>query len=390
MKKSIVIISNYYPPETGAAANRIELTAHYFLGAGYQVQVLCPLPNYPTGTIFSDYKGKSGVTENISGINVTRLWVYATNSPNKWNRLLAMISFSFSLFKYVITHRIPKIIFIQCSPLIIGFFSTLFFRKKSRKIILNISDLWPLAGKELGKLKEGLGYTILERIERFNYKNASLILGQSHEILHHVTSLYPKKKTFLYRNFPDFKPPKINAISYEQDGQTLHMVYAGLLGVAQGICELCKEIVLPKHWEFHIYGEGAQREELLEYLKTTDKKILYLGSLDRKELHKKLITYDITIIPLSKRIYGSVPSKIFEYGRLGLPMVYFGGGEGEQLIKENEMGWVITPEDYTMLNQKLQNLSENKSNWPSKTHLQENSVRAFNARDQFYSFIKNL
>ena len=98
MSKAIAFITNYYPPETGSAANRIALMAQLFVEAGYEVQVLCPLPNYPTGRVFSDYKGKSGQTEYINGVKVTRLWVYATNSPNPWKRLFAMLSFSFSLW----------------------------------------------------------------------------------------------------------------------------------------------------------------------------------------------------------------------------------------------------------------------------------------------------
>ena len=52
--------------------------------------------------------------------------------------------------------------------------------------------------------------------------------------------------------------------------------------------------------------------------------------MERSELHKTLKRFDIAIVPLTTRIYGSVPSKIFEYGSLGFPILYFGGGEGEK------------------------------------------------------------
>lgn len=385
MERSITLITNYYPPETGAAANRIALMAENFVKAGYETQVLCPLPNYPTGKIFELYKGKSGESETINGVKVTRLWVYATNSANRWERLLAMVSFSFSLVRYATGNTLSKYIFIQASPLLIGGAASWLFSSKRSKIILNVSDLWPLAGKELGKLKPGLTYSFLERIERYMYNKASLVLGQSEEILMHVKKIVPSKQTFLYRNFPDFDLPSIQVNS----SPTIKMVYAGLLGIAQGLVELCKNIELPSDFVFHIYGSGPEKESLKAYLKSSGKNIIYKGSLSRKQLHKELIHYDLTIIPLVKRIYGSVPSKIFEYSRLGLPLLYFGGGEGERLVNQNKLGWVVEAGNYHAVNTILKEVSKELENYNKKA-IQQRATRSFNSRNQFEDLIKEL
>lgn len=385
MKRKITLITNYYPPEIGAAANRIALMAENFVKAGFETQVLCPLPNYPTGKVFKNYIGKAGQSEIINGVNVTRLWVYASNSPKLWKRFLGMISFSFSLGKYRFYNKLSPLIFVQYSPLLVGFFSTLFFKSKRRKLLLNVSDLWPLAGKELGKLKDGLGYTSLEKIEKYCYKKADLVLGQSEEILNHVTAIYPEKATFLYRNLPDFIPPT----PIENNSTKKRMVYAGLLGVAQGIVQLCKEIELPIGWCFDIYGAGAQQEELEDYLKHSSKKIFFKGSLSRKLLHQELLWYDLTIIPLITRIYGSVPSKIFEYGRLGLPMVYCGDGEGSEIVKTNELGWVSPSGDFKTLNTLLNRMAHQEK-WPLKKEIQTRSITSFSAETQFKNFINSV
>lgn len=380
MKRSITLITNYYPPETGAAANRMALLAENFAQEGFETEVLCPLPNYPTGKIFKNYTHKSGQSQTINGVKVTRLWVYATNSPSLWKRFLGMFSFSFSLAKYGLFNKLSPIVFVQYSPLLIGFFSTLFFKNKNRKLLLNVSDLWPLAGKELGKLQEGFTYTTLEKIEKYCYKKADIVLGQSQEILTHVKQLYPEQRTFLYRNLPDFELPA----PIESTTSSKRMVYAGLLGVAQGILELCEAIELPEAWCFDIYGAGAQQDELVRFLENSSKPIAYKGSLSRKQLHKELLSYDLTIIPLIKRIYGSVPSKIFEYGRLGLPMLYCGGGEGEDLVRENNLGWVSPPADFTELNTLLDQMSL-QTEWPLKKQIQANANIAFDSQKQFKS-----
>ena len=385
MMPKITLITNYYPPETGAAANRIALMAENFVKAGFDTQVLCPLPNYPTGKIFETYKGQSGQSEIINGVKVTRLWVYATNSSRLWKRFLGMISFSFSLGKYGLLNTLPSLVFIQYSPLLVGFFSTLFFKKKSRKLLLNVSDLWPLAGKELGKLKEGMGYSLLEKIEKYCYAKADLVLGQSEEIISHVQNIFPEKNTFLYRNLPDFKP----AAPIQNSSAQKRMVYAGLLGMAQGIVQLCKEIELPDGWSFDIYGAGAQQKELEQYLENSTKNIAFKDSLSRKQLHKELITYDITIIPLVTRIYGSVPSKIFEYGRLGLPMLYCGGGEGEDLVKTHKLGWISPSGDFKALNNLLREITSQKY-WPVKSEIQQTTITVFDSRKQFKKLVEHL
>src|SRR5690606_22359143 len=71
----------------------------------------------------------------------------------------------------------------------------------------------------------------------------------------------------------------------------------------------------------------------------------------------ELPKFDIAIVPLKTRIYGSVPSKIFEYGALGYPILYFGGGEGENIVRENNLGWVVDVENFDMLNQTLATIS---------------------------------
>ena len=384
MAKAIAFITNYYPPETGAAANRIALMAELFVQQGYNVQVICPLPNYPTGAIFEAYQGKEGLKEVINGVQITRLRVLPTNAPSLWKRFRAMGSFSFSLWWYLRKHRLPERVFIQYSPLVVGVASSFLLRSRKHKILLNVSDLWPLAGKELGNLKQGFLYTILERLERYTYRKADMVLGQSQEILDHIQKIVPEKKTFLYRNFPKFDPPKP---ATSQTAASFCFVYAGLLGVAQGILDLCQHIELPDGCELHLYGSGAETEVIQEYIKSSGKQIVYKGSLSRKHLHEQLQTYRVGLVPLSRRIYGSVPSKIFEYALLGLPMVYLGGGEGEDLVSAHQLGWIVAPGDYKTLNLLLTTIALEKTSYPK---IRERATAAFNAASQFEDLLNRL
>ncbi|MGV8813336.1 MAG: glycosyltransferase family 4 protein [Gelidibacter sp.] len=387
--KDILIITSYFPPEIGAASNRIFHLAEGLQKRNYKVSVLTPLPNYPTGKIFKDYRGKFSVTSIEKGITIHRLWIYASISKNKVLRLFAMLSYSFSLIWYFLFHKIPKTVIVQSPPLLVAFTCCTFLRSNKRNLILNVSDLWPIAGLELGALKKNFAYDILERIERSNYKKANLIMCQSEEIIAHIKTIFPNKETILYRNYPDFESP-VACSTFENPNNKIKMVYAGLLGIAQGILKLCQELNY-NPIEFHIYGAGAEQLQIEEYIKThPELPIIYHGELSRVELHKALLKYDIGIIPLLNRIYGSVPSKIFEYAKLGLPMLYFGGGEGEAIISEYQLGWIAKAGDYADLNTILASLERSSLNESLKENIKASATRHFHFDKQLDTLIKRL
>jgi glycosyltransferase involved in cell wall biosynthesis len=357
--KDILIISNYYPPEKGAAANRIEQLALKLNQNGYQVSVISPLPNYPKGELFPEYKGRFSVTEKIQNITLKRLWIYPSNSSNIFKRIVSTLSFSVTLFFYLLFARTPQKVIVQSPPLLLSFVSVLALWIKRKKIILNVSDLWPTAAIELGVLQQNsFSHRLLLFIERFIYKKATHIFGQSNEIIDHVHSIFPEKKCFLYRNYPDHFVENIAEENYNSS-QPVMLFYAGLLGVAQGVFELIQQLHLENlNIELHIFGDGAEKAQIVDYMTQNPKqKIVFHGMLDRNLLHEKLLNLDIALVPLKTRIYGSVPSKIFEYSALGFPILYFGGGEGESIVEQNNLGWVVPVEDFDGLNTALQQIS---------------------------------
>src|SRR5690606_3476578 len=230
---------------------------------------------------------------------------------------------------------------------------------------------------------------ILERIERSNYKKADLILGQSEEILTHIKTLFPNKETILYRNFPDFEVPEI-AVPNDTTSGKIKVVYAGLLGIAQGISRLCQELKYD-NFELHIYGSGAEQQDIENYIKTHPEfPITYHGEVSRALLHKELLKYDLAIIPLLNRIYGSVPSKIFEYAKMGLPMLYFGGGEGETIITKHQLGWIVKAGDYDDLNSVLSKLDKSNLNSDFKEKIKASATLHFDFNQQLDRLVPRI
>lgn len=390
--EEILIISNYYPPEKGAAANRIEQLALKLHQNNYSVSVLCPLANYPKGVLFPEYKGKFFVNEILQNISVKRLWIYPSNSAVIFARILSVLSFSIGLFFYLLLKKTPKKVIIQSPPLLLSFISVFVLSLKRKKIILNVSDLWPLAAIELKALKvNSFSHKISLFFEQFIYKKATLILGQSDEIINHIHKLFPEKECHLYRNYPDHQLDNFEVKTTENT--TIKLFYAGLLGVAQGVLEVCERMNLEHlNIEFHIFGEGAEKAQIENYIKNNpSKKIIFHGMLERNNLISRLTTFDVALVPLKTRIYGSVPSKIFEYSALGIPLLYFGGGEGETIVSENKLGWIVEVENFIALNAILEEISMmKKSNFQfMKNQIFEHSKTYFNLNLQIKNLIEN-
>ena len=277
----ILIVSSYYFPELGAAPSRITNMAEGLQKQGMEVDILTCLPNYPKGKIFDGYKGKFSLHEQHHGINIFRYWTYATVSKSPLLRILNMLCFSFLLWSFVWKRKRIKeyeAVVVQSPPIMVAYSAIALFKKVfKKKVILNVSDLWPTSAVDLGAVKEGsLYHKVLLGMERFIYKHADAIQGQSNEILKHIEQFEPQKPLFLYRNLQQSEDTE-EAIS-PRKGETFKIVYAGLLGVAQDMLSLIEAIDFRAiNAEFHLYGGGNQTQKIEQYIAEHQTGVVYHG-----------------------------------------------------------------------------------------------------------------
>lgn len=345
----LVILTQYFLPEMGAPQNRLFDLANGLMRLGWEVSVVTAMPNYPTGKIFSTHRNRFSQTDWIEGIEVKRYWLYPSNAPNTFPRIVSMLSFSLtSLFSLIfIRSKKPAYLLVESPPLTLAFSGWLLSKFTGSKLIMNVSDLWPLSAKELGAIGDGKIYAMLERLERFLYRKSFICTGQSQEIVDYISRTNPHK-TYLFRNGVDTS--RFENKRYDPSKRK-YIVYAGLLGVAQGILSICENIDFKAlNAEFHIYGTGAEQEKICSFLENNPARgIIYQGILKREEIPGVLSSYGGTLIPLVKNIYGAVPSKIYEAMAAGLPIIFSGDGEGAAIIRKVKAGWVAHPRDWDAL-----------------------------------------
>lgn len=342
MAKKIKIITSFFPPEKGAASHRILTTAKELSSYGFDVSVITTLANYPTGKLFNGYKKMLYKKEEIEGIDCIRCWVFPSNSNNPIIRILSMLSYCFSLLFTIpsLFFNRPDIIFVQTPPLLPGITGVLISKLLRIKVVLNVSDIWPLTAVELGVMRhKSFSFRLFSGIEKIMYRLSDAMIGQSNE-----TCSYLKQKSdkpiLLYRNLTK---PNFNQIVNEQIlNSKKKIVYAGLLGFAQGVFNICTNIDFKSlNVEFHIFGDGIEKSSIEKYIKQNSKCNIFLHkTITKDEMQKKLLSYDATIIPLTKNIYGAFPSKITMAMAAGLPIFFSGDGEGFKIVDEFSLGYV--------------------------------------------------
>jgi len=114
-----LILSQYFPPETGAPQVRLAAMIRELLGLGHTVEVVTALPNYPHGQIFPDYRGRFYRLQDWEGVRVHRVWMYAATGAGI-KRLLNYFSFMLTAFWGLRKAQKPDYLFIESPPLFLG------------------------------------------------------------------------------------------------------------------------------------------------------------------------------------------------------------------------------------------------------------------------------
>lgn len=110
------ILTQYYPPETGAPQNRLSDLALQLKYEGHEITVLTAMPNYPQNEIQPAYKGKLFLEEQIEGIRILRSWIFVGKSRSIIPRLLNYWSFTFTSLLYGVIKLKKQDIIICESP----------------------------------------------------------------------------------------------------------------------------------------------------------------------------------------------------------------------------------------------------------------------------------
>jgi len=363
----LLILTQYYPPETGAAQNRLHELAKRLSKKGIDVNVLAAMPNYPQMRIFEGYRKKSHVKESIDDITVMRSWIYVKNSKSIFHRLINYFSFVISSF-FTGWFRLGKYDYVLCEspPLFLGISAYLLSRLKRAKLIFNVSDLWPESAEKLGLIKSKFLLGMSTRLEECLYKRSALIVGQTQGIVSNISGRFPQKHVYWLPNGAELKyydPNSYDKGWREQNGfrnDDFLVFYGGIFGHAQGlevIINAADHLRDHRKIKFVIMGNGPLKDEITLMKKEKNlHNVSLFDTVPKSKMPNVLLEIDVSVVPLKKLelFKGAIPSKIFESLAMMKPILLGVEGEAKELfIDEGECGLAYEPENDAELAEKV-------------------------------------
>ena len=346
----ILILTQYFPPETGAPQNRLSSLAYNLVKLGCTVSILTAMPNYPGMKIFQGYRGRLFVKENDGPLTVFRSFIYVSKHPGATARLINYFSFVLSslLAGWFKTGR-QDIIICESPPLFLGITALLLKRIKRARLVFNVSDLWPESVEKLNIIKSKFLLAAAYKLESRIYNRSSLVSGQTQGIIKNIKGRFPDVRTFWFRNGIDFTRFDTGA-----DGAPFRaaqgikdtdfvLLYAGVLGHAQGlktVLEAAEKTRSRVNIKYYLIGDGPEKDKLIHLAAAKQlENLFFIPNKPGHEIPAIIAACDAYLVPLKKNdlFLGAIPSKLFEPLAMGKPLLLGVDGEARKLFIEDGM-----------------------------------------------------
>jgi glycosyltransferase involved in cell wall biosynthesis len=351
----LLIVSQYFPPETGAAQVRLLAFAREFRRLGHEVEVVTAMPNYPGGQILPAYRGRWRLTENYEGLTVRRAWLWAAKGAGI-GRLLNYGSFMITALLPLPSVGRPDVIFVE-SPPITMFLTGLAYRRRFPRALLvnNVADQWIEVMRDLGIVSSPRILGWLHGFVRFAYRRADLITTVTHRIVDDLirNQGVAAEKVLLLPNGADPAMPGDEAeaeqllvdLGLSDRRLALCIGTHGYIHGMEALLDAAAELADLPDLVILLIGDGSEKGRLVELARARG--LDNVRFADPVPPAAVLPLYRRAVVGLSTLrdlpIASSArPVRALNAMAAGVPVVYAGAGEGAELVRAAGAG-IVTP-----------------------------------------------
>ncbi len=353
-----LLLSQYYPPESGSSAMRMSELAEHLAQQGHQVTVVTGFPNYPDGVIYRGYRRKIYQREQINGVDVIRTFVLTTTRRRSFGpRLVNYISFMITcIFGGLVAGR-QDLIYFYSPPLFLGISAWVLSSLYRIPSVVEVNDLWPQAPIALGVLRNKGLIRLAEGLERFVYARVDRFLLYSKLMRQALVQAgVPQEKTEIRPLWVDteFFAPRPSdetsavRVEYGLDGRFVVM-YAGNIGLAQGMDTVieCAQLLRERRdIVFVLVGEGVEKAALARRVEQQRlSNVIFIPYQPVSVIPGFLSSADVLLVHLDPAPHrlGTIPAKALAYMSVGRPVLMAAEGESADLVARSRSGVVVEP-----------------------------------------------
>lgn len=336
----LLYLTQYYPPEIGAGAVRSNIMSKYLSNDGWEIDVVCERPNYPTGILDERYKEEWCYEEKVNdNLSVHRIWAIANQRRNVLEQMLFFVSFMISSFFYVLAN--PKkydVIYVTSPPIFAAISGFLLSKILGSKFVFEVRDIWPdSAVNQIDLENESFFIRFGRGIENWLYHKADLIVPVTPVAEKIIKRRSNGTPTSVIPNgvdtelFQKMKNPQQGMDETFNPGK-FRVGYVGSLGVIHDLRTFVKAAKLCENdpdIEFIIVGDSGRNNQLQDILdEFQPPNVTWVGLKKHEQIPYYISSFDVAVNPVnpSKAFESIVTVKFYEYLACEVPVITCGKG----------------------------------------------------------------
>lgn len=353
---SVTVVTQYFPPERGAAQVRLGSIVAEIDRRGRRVEVVTALPNYPLGRIFPGWSRRPLQVATEGRVRVHRVWVWAAMGSGI-SRMANYLSFgAMSLLGLGSAPRTEWVV-IEYPTLFGALPALVVARLRGQRTTVIVADLWVDAIVELGALPDGRLLALMRRLERQLLRRADLVTAVTEGVQDAVVAkgVDPQRLAWLPNGADTvmFSPGAEDAELRAELGVAAHehlFLYAGTHGYVHGLQVVLDAAALlaDEPVRFVLVGDGSEKASLVAQAQARGlDNIRFLAPVAPEEVARMLRVATAGLATVrAGDLYRSVRSaKMLPTMSSGRPVIYSGDDEGARLVASVGAGLVTDPGD---------------------------------------------
>lgn len=352
----ITLVTQYYPPERGAAQVRLGSVVRDLASRGLSVEVVTALPNYPLGRIFDGWSRAPLQTASEGTVTVRRVWVYAAMGSGV-ARMANYASFGLMSLIGLAVARPATWVVVEYPTLFGALPAVLVARLRRRKVAVIVADLWVDSIVEIGAMGDGRAIGLLRRAERAMLRRADAVTAVTEGVRDALLAkgVDPGRLAWLPNGADTemFRPSPPDPGWRERlalaDGEHMFL-YAGTHGYVHGLDVLldAADLLRGDPVRFVLVGDGSEKAALRRRAASMGlDNVSFLDPVAPEDVAGLLSCATGALASVrAGDVYRTIRSaKALPAMASGRPVIYSGDDEGARLVSDAGAGIATPPED---------------------------------------------
>ncbi len=353
-QKRIWIVSELYYPETTSTGYFLTGVAEG-LAAEYPVSAICGQPSYSARGIKAPWR------ERHNGVDVHRCRSTTFAKDNLIGRAVNLVTASLALsFKALLKVRQGDVVIVVTNPSpALPYLVTIACKLRRSHVVVRVEDVYPEVLTRLKMISSSaLSARLMHRASRWLYRSADRTVVLGRDVRQIIAAKLNREgdRIVMISNwgetdtiFPTERTanPLLHTL---QLTKRFVVQYCGNIGRTHGVEDLvnaAERLVDEPAIHFLVIGWGAKKKWLLQEKERRGlNNVTVLDPLPEGEFRDGLNACDLALISFSPGMSGvSVPSRMYNVLSAGKPLLAVCDDESElaQVVREEEVGWVVAP-----------------------------------------------